>query len=60
LGQEHLLYVVRDGAAQPLRVQLGNSSDGMVEVKGEIEAGMQVVTRGNERLRPGQPVQIIE
>jgi RND family efflux transporter MFP subunit len=60
LGQQHLLYVVRDGVAQPLRVQLGNASDGMVEVKGEIEAGMQVVTRGNERLRPGQPVQIIE
>lgn len=60
LGQEHLLYVVSDGVAQPLQVQLGNASDSMVEVKGEIEAGMQVVTRGNERLRPGQPVKIIE
>ena len=60
LGQQHLLYVVRDGVAQPLQVQLGSASDSMVEVKGKIEAGMQVVTRGNERLRPGQPVQIIE
>jgi RND family efflux transporter MFP subunit len=60
MGRQQLLYVVRDGVAQPLPVQLGNASDSMIEVKGEIEAGMQVVTRGNERLRPGQPVKIIE
>jgi multidrug efflux system membrane fusion protein len=60
LGNEHLLYVVRDGVAQPLPVQLGDASDGMIEVKGPIEANMQVVTRGNERLRPGQPIQIIK
>ena len=60
MGQQHLVYVVREGVAQPLPVQLGNTSDSMIEVKGSIEAGMQVVTRGNERLRPGQPVKIIE
>ncbi|MCG6946212.1 MAG: efflux RND transporter periplasmic adaptor subunit [Deltaproteobacteria bacterium] len=60
MGQQHLVYVVREGLAQPLTVQLGDTSDSMIEVKGSIEAGMQVVTRGNERLRPGQPVKIIE
>lgn len=60
MGQQHLLYVVQEGVAQPLPVQLGDTSDSMIEVKGSIKAGMQVVTRGNERLRPGQPVQIIE
>jgi RND family efflux transporter MFP subunit len=60
VGQKHLVYVVREGAAQPLPVELGNASDSMIEIKGAIESGMQVVTRGNERLRPGQPVQIIE
>ena len=60
MGQQHLVYVVREGVAQPLAVQLGDTSDSMIEVKGPIEAGMQVVTRGNERLRPGQPVKIIE
>ena len=60
LGQKHLLYVVNDGMAQPLPVQLGDASDSMIEVRGPVKAGMQVVTRGNERLRPGQPVQIIE
>jgi RND family efflux transporter MFP subunit len=60
LGQLYQLYVVRDGVAQPLPVELGDAADGMIQVKGPIEAGMQVVTRGNERLRPGQPVQIIQ
>jgi RND family efflux transporter MFP subunit len=60
VGQKHLLFVVRDGVAQPLPVQLGDASDGMIEVRGSVEPGMQVVTRGNERLRPGQPVQIIK
>ncbi len=60
LGQQYLLFVVRDGVAQRVQVQLGNASDSMVEVKGQVEAGMQVVTRGNERLRPGQPVKTIE
>jgi RND family efflux transporter MFP subunit len=60
LGQKHLLFVVKDGAAQPMPVELGNASDSMIEVRGQVQVGMQVVTRGNERLRPGQPVQIIK
>jgi RND family efflux transporter MFP subunit len=60
IGLDHLLYVVQEGKAQPVPVKLGNASDGMVEVKGPLESGMQVVVRGNERLRPGQPVQIIQ
>ena len=60
LGESHLVYVVQEGAANPLPVQLGNASDSMIEIKGGLKPGMLVVTRGNERLRPGQPVQIIE
>lgn len=60
VGQQYLLYVVSDGVAQPLPVELGDAADSMIQVKGPIEAGMQVVTRGNERLRPGQPVHIIK
>lgn len=60
MGQGHLVYVVQEGVAKPLPVQLGNASDSMIEIKGAIKSGMQVVTRGNERLRPGQPVQIIQ
>ena len=60
VGQSHLVYVVQGGVANPLPVQLGNASESMIEIKGAIEPGMLVVTRGNERLRPGQPVKIIE
>jgi RND family efflux transporter MFP subunit len=60
MGQLHQLYVVHDGTVQPLPVELGDAADGMIQVKGPVEVGMQVVTRGNERLRPGQPVQIIK
>ena len=60
VGQRHMLFVVQDGKAQPLPVQLGNASDGLIEVRGPVQPGMQVVTRGNERLRPGQPVKIIK
>ena len=60
MGQSHLVYVVQEGVAKPVPVQLGNASENMIEIKGAVEAGMQVVTRGNERLRPGQPVQIIK
>jgi RND family efflux transporter MFP subunit len=60
MGQSHLVYVVQEGVAKPLPVLLGNASDSMIEIKGAIEPGMQVVTRGNERLRPGQPVKIIQ
>ena len=60
MGQSHLIYVVQEGVAKPLPVELGNASDSMIEIKGAVEPGMQVVTRGNERLRPGQPVQIIQ
>lgn len=42
--------------ARPVPVQLGESINELIEVRGEIEEGQIVVTEGNERLRPGQPV----
>lgn len=42
--------------ATPVYVQLGAADRGMFEVKGNIQAGSQVVVQGNERLSPGQPV----
>ena len=34
--------------------------DEVVQVSGDLQSGMQVVVEGNERLRPGQPVRILE
>jgi hypothetical protein len=41
-------------------VERGRTLGDLVEVKGQVPPGARVVVRGNERLRPGQPVQIIE
>lgn len=57
-----LVYVVDAGTAagtgtvRPVPVTLGATVAGSVEVTGGVEPGQLVVTRGNERLRPGTEV----
>lgn len=41
-------------------VEIGQSFDGLVEIRGGIKAGAQVVIEGNESLVDGQPVRILE
>ena len=36
---------------------MGKGVGGWIEVRGGLRAGDRVVTRGNERLRPGQKVE---
>lgn len=55
-----MVYVVRGGKAVPVEVRPGTAQDGLVAVSGGLQAGEPVVIRGNERLRPGQPVQVLE
>lgn len=57
-GGTNLVYVVVDGKAVPRKVDLGESFGARFEVLSGVEPGDLVVTRGNERLRPGQPVAI--
>ena len=47
-----------EGLAERVEVQLGLAAGDLIEVSG-IMAGDRVVTRGGERLRPGQAVNII-
>ncbi|MGI9521894.1 MAG: efflux RND transporter periplasmic adaptor subunit [Hyphomicrobiaceae bacterium] len=51
-----IVYVVSDGKAMPRTVKLGIAVEDRVEIVSGLEAGELVVVRGNERLRPGQPV----
>lgn len=53
------VYVVNEGAAQPLPVSIGTAYEDRIEVIGPVEKGMTVVVKGNERLMPNQPVRII-
>lgn len=48
-----------DGTAEQLEVTPGLSAGELVAVSGGLAAGDRVVIRGAERLRPGQPVDII-
>lgn len=61
-GGQPLVYVVDPaaepgtGAVRPVPVALGAAVAGTVEVRGDLRPGQLVVTRGNERLRPGMQV----
>lgn len=48
------------GTTRPVPVELGVASEGAIEVRAsQLAAGQYVVTEGNERLMPGQQVQIV-
>ncbi len=51
-----LVFVVANGAVQIRPVRLGAAVGARFEVVGGLAPGDLVVTRGNERLRPGQKV----
>jgi len=59
-GTNRLVYVVASSVAQLVNVQVTGYYDGNVSVEGPLKPGDRVVIRGNERLMPGQPVQIIK
>jgi membrane fusion protein (multidrug efflux system) len=57
-GTRVSLYVVENQAARLVEVKTGPARGPLIEVEGDLKAGQEVVVRGNERLRPGQPVQV--
>jgi RND family efflux transporter MFP subunit len=59
-GNNKLVFFVADGQAMPVNVKVLGYYDGDVAVEGNLEPGTPVVIRGNERLRPGQAVNVIE
>lgn len=46
--------------ARVVEVQRGESTDGSIEVRGDLQVGQQVIVRGNERVQHGQPLMIID
>ena len=51
--------IAEDGTAEQVDVVPGVGSGELVAITGRLSAGDRVVIRGAERLRPGQPVNII-
>lgn len=65
-GQKRFLYVVdpdansqTSGRVRPVPVELGLARGDLIQVRGDLQPGQIVVTRGNERLGPGFPVQML-
>lgn len=58
-GGKDIVYVVAEGKAMPRPVSLGDGVRDRREVLSGLQDGDVVVVRGNERLRPGQPVKAL-
>jgi RND family efflux transporter MFP subunit len=58
-GNSRLVFVVMGGKALPVPIKILGYYGGDVALDGNIKKNAVVVTRGNERLRPGQAVQIL-
>jgi len=54
-----VVFVVIEGSARPVPVKTGPAHGALIEVEGDLKAGQSIVVRGNERLRPGQPVKVL-
>ena len=58
-GQQNFVFLVKEGTVNQVPVDPLLHLDAVVEVQGDVQEGMVVVTEGNERLFPGQPVRIL-
>lgn len=57
-GPQEIVYRIKeDRTVEPVPVTSGQGMGSWVAIDGPLAAGERVVTRGNERLFPGQPVQ---
>lgn len=57
-GRTPRVYVVRDGKVEMRPVTIGESLGNRFEVTAGLEIGDVTVIKGNERLRPGEPVAV--
>jgi membrane fusion protein (multidrug efflux system) len=58
-GPQTYLFSVQEGKAIRHSVSTGKARGTRIEINGPIEEGQLVVIRGNERLRDGQPVEVL-
>jgi membrane fusion protein (multidrug efflux system) len=62
-GQDHFvaLLVDRDDGltVERKQVEIGTRQPGVVEIRSGLAAGNRVVTEGQDKARPGQPVKVL-
>ena len=55
-----MVYTIVEGKAAPINVNIVSRRGGFIAVDdANIKSGMVVIVDGNDRLRPGQPVQVV-
>ena len=59
-GSSSSLFLVQAGKAVSIDVHCGAALKDHIAVTGDVLPGQQVVVRGNERLRPGMPVEVTQ
>jgi RND family efflux transporter MFP subunit len=59
-GNQKLVYMVNGQTVLPVPIRVLGYYDSDAAIEGGLNPGQQVVIRGNERLRPGQAVQVME
>jgi len=56
-GNDRIVYLINGDIISAVPVETGAGVGSWIVVQGAVQAGQKVVTRGNERLFPGQAVQ---
>jgi len=62
VGREHAVLVVGSGEERLVErraIEIGTRLPGFVEIRDGLEVGERVITHGQEKARPGEPVQIL-
>jgi RND family efflux transporter MFP subunit len=59
-GGREYAFIIKNNTVTQVSVTAITHFEEFIEVQGDLEAGMQVVVEGNERLLPGQSVRILE
>ena len=54
----NIVFVFQNGRVRPTRVEIGEAFANKFEIISGLRPGMKIVVRGNELLRPGQPVRV--
>ena len=57
-GNRQIVYYFEKGLAKQKFVKIGKSVGNKIEILGGLEEGQLVVVKGNENLRPNQPIKI--
>ncbi len=57
-GGMEFIYLAVDGKVAEVPVQTGIAHNDLIQIIGDVEPGVDVIVRGNERLRSGQDIQV--